>query len=52
MIWKFLLVLLVTMIFIIVGYNIDKYVRAKEEANYKEAEGNVDRFTEDENREV
>lgn len=51
MIWKFLLVLLVTVIFVIVGYNIDKYVRAREEAKYKE-EGNVDRFTEDENREV
>lgn len=52
MIWKFLLVLFAIVMFVIMGYDIDKHVRAKEEAKRKEVEDKIDRLAEDENREV
>lgn len=52
MIWKFLLVLFAIVMLVILGYDIDNYVRAKEEAKRKEVEDKIDRLAEDENREV
>ncbi len=52
MIWKFLLVLLAIVMFVIAGYGIDNYVKAGEEAKRKEVEDKIDRLAEDENGEV
>ena len=52
MIWKFLLILFAIVMYVIVGYGVDSYVRAREEAKRKEVEDKIDQLTEDENREV
>lgn len=52
MIWKFLLVLFAIVMLVILGYDIDNHVKAREEAKRKEVEDKIDRLAEDENREV